>query len=118
MNERIKQLRKERGVSQKEFAERLNVNQATVSCWEKGTRQPTRATLAIISQEFGVNVDWLMNGTGELKATPAPVAEDPLLEKALCLFRQLPPEAQRSFNRVFMRWAVEGKFGPIENITM
>lgn len=43
-SEEVKQLRKQMGLNQKEFAEFFHVNQATVSAWEHGTRQLTPKT--------------------------------------------------------------------------
>ena len=40
LGKRIKELRKEKGITQEEFAEMLNVSGRTVSRWETGTNMP------------------------------------------------------------------------------
>ena len=115
MKERLKQLRAARGVSQKEMADRLNVKQATVSLWEKGTRQPSRTALAVIAREFGVSLEWLIDGSCAMDSTPpTDDAEDPLLHTALDVFRRLPKDAQKTTNKVLQQWLDEGRFNDCE----
>lgn len=66
MNERIKHLRKELlRISQKEFAEKLNLSENFVWMVEKGTREPSDRTISDICREFNVNEVWLRTGEGE-----------------------------------------------------
>ena len=54
--ELIKALRRHMGLTQAEFAERLGVYQQTVSQWEKGAYEPTRATskyLTLVATQAG-----------------------------------------------------------------
>jgi DNA-binding transcriptional regulator YiaG len=44
----IRQLRKDMGVSQREFGEILNATQAAVSQWESGVKRPDQRTQAIL----------------------------------------------------------------------
>ncbi len=44
----IRQLRKDMGASQREFAEILDATQAAVSQWESGVKRPDRRTQAIL----------------------------------------------------------------------
>lgn len=66
MKERIKQLRKALGFTQKQFAERIGVKQNTVSQYEFGRNDPTDTVLHLICQTFHVNPEWLKNGIGEM----------------------------------------------------
>ena len=50
--ERLRQLRKEKGLSQKELAEALNVANTTVSIWERGLRKPEMDTLEKVRNYF------------------------------------------------------------------
>jgi DNA-binding transcriptional regulator YiaG len=55
----IKALRRHMGMTQAEFAEKLGVYQQTVSQWEKGAYEPTRATskyLTLVAQQAGFKV--------------------------------------------------------------
>lgn len=66
MKDRIKQIRKEAGLTQVEFGEKLGVKGNTVTGYETGLRNPTDAVILSICREFGVNEEWLRTGTGEM----------------------------------------------------
>lgn len=57
---RIKEMRKEVGLSQKELGERLGVGQPTVSAWETGRNHPDNATLYELSKIMGCSIGYLM----------------------------------------------------------
>ena len=56
-NNRLYQLRKQRGFSQEELASRLNVSRQTVSKWEVGDSTPDMEKLAAMSELFDVSLD-------------------------------------------------------------
>ena len=58
----IKALRKERGLTQKELAERLNVSEKTVSKWETGNGLPDVGLMLPLSKELGISVNELLSG--------------------------------------------------------
>ena len=66
MKDRIRLLRKELGLNQTDFGERIGVKQAAISGYESGIRTPLDAVVTSICREFCVNEDWLRNGTGEM----------------------------------------------------
>lgn len=53
-------------LSQQEFAERLNVKQATISAYEVGIRTPLDSIVNSICREFNVNETWLRTGEGPM----------------------------------------------------
>lgn len=57
--ERLKDLRKERGISQEAFADGINVSHGIISFWENGKREPKLSNLIVIAQYFGVTIDYL-----------------------------------------------------------
>ena len=59
-NEKLRQLRKEKGLSQEELAEMLDVSRQAISKWESGQAYPETDKLIIISEIFGVTVDSLL----------------------------------------------------------
>ncbi len=61
----IAELRKRKGLTQEEFAEKLNVSAQAVSKWENGISCPDIMLLPEIAKIFGVTIDELM---GTLKA--------------------------------------------------
>lgn len=58
---KIKQLRDEKGISQKDFGEMVGYNQRTVSFWEKGSVKPDLNALHQISKKTGKPVAWFFN---------------------------------------------------------
>lgn len=66
MNERIKQLRKTLGMSQRDFGEKIGISDPAVSKLEKGTNVPSEQTLKSICREFNVNWAWLTEGLGDM----------------------------------------------------
>lgn len=66
MNERLKQLRKYLGMTQKEFAVALHIKQNTVATYEMGRITPSDSVIAGICREFNVNEDWLRSGSGDM----------------------------------------------------
>lgn len=60
---RLKQLRKERGISQVRLAMELSVSQHTISRYETGEREADYAMLIRIADFFDVSVDYLLERT-------------------------------------------------------
>ena len=58
----VAQLRKEKGVTQKELAEKLFVSDKAVSKWERGLSIPDVALLLPLSAQLGVTVTELLSG--------------------------------------------------------
>lgn len=63
INARIKNVRKEAGMNQKEFSESIGVTQSGVSYMEQDGRNVSDITIKSICNYFNVNEDWLRNGT-------------------------------------------------------
>lgn len=71
--ERIKLLRKHLGVNQEDFAKAIGLSgNSAVSQFEKGVTTPNDRTLAAIATKFGVNYEWLLNGSGEMLVPKEP----------------------------------------------
>ena len=58
----IATLRKEKELTQEQFAEILGVNHRSVSRWENGHCMPDLSLLQIITDELGVSISELLNG--------------------------------------------------------
>lgn len=63
---KLQQLRKEKGVSQEELSEILDVSRQSISKYENETAQPSFEKLLLLSKYFEVSVDELL-GNVELK---------------------------------------------------
>ena len=61
--ERLKELRLEKGIYQKDLAKNLHVAPSAVSAWEIGRNEPDNEMLIQISEFFGVTVDYLLGKT-------------------------------------------------------
>ena len=59
-NNKLYELRKQKGFSQEELANRLNVSRQTVSKWEVGESTPDMEKLVAISDLFEVSLDELV----------------------------------------------------------
>ena len=60
ISDKILNLRKENGLSQEAFAERLGVSRQSVSKWESGAAMPDIDKIVSISEIFGVTTDYLL----------------------------------------------------------
>ena len=58
----IKDLRKEKGVTQEQFAEILGVSNRTISRWETGSNMPDISLLIEIAKYFEVSIVEIING--------------------------------------------------------
>lgn len=63
ISQRLKELRKEKGITQKQFAEIFQVASGTIAMWEIGKRQPDIQMIDRIASYFGVSVDYLLGKT-------------------------------------------------------
>ncbi|MEG3310974.1 helix-turn-helix domain-containing protein [Streptococcus sp. SS-4456] len=61
--ERLKQLRKEAGLTQKSIADHFNIKQPTYSQWEQGKRGPSDETLQRFASFFNVSTDYLLGNS-------------------------------------------------------
>ena len=58
--ERLKLLRKEKKITQKELAELINVKRENIAKWETGKCKPNYEGLEKIADFFEVSLDWLV----------------------------------------------------------
>ena len=69
-NNRLYQLRKQKGLSQEELANRLNVSRQTVSKWEVGDSTPDMEKLIAMGDLFDVSLDRLVMGKEDEEKPP------------------------------------------------
>ena len=60
ISEKMRSLRKEKKLTQKELAEKLYVTPSTVSKWENGVAMPDIYTVTSMADAFGVSVTELL----------------------------------------------------------
>jgi transcriptional regulator with XRE-family HTH domain len=67
-NEKLQQLRKQKGLTQEELAEQLFVSRTAISKWESGRGLPNIDSLKAISKVFGTTIDELISGDEIIQA--------------------------------------------------
>lgn len=65
MKDRIKELRKNKKLTQAEFGKRIGVKGNTITTYENGSRVPSEAVIKSICRVFNVNEEWLRTGQGD-----------------------------------------------------
>lgn len=58
-SERLKTLRKEKKLTQKELAEQIGISQKSYSHWESGKNEPSLENLIKLADLLEVSLDWL-----------------------------------------------------------
>ena len=66
INKRINLLRKQLGMIQQDFANKIGVQRVTISWMEKEGNTITKQNIKIICDAFNVNENWLLNGEGDM----------------------------------------------------
>ena len=66
MKDRIRKIRRDLDLTQQEFADRIGIKRNTIANYETGRNEPIDSVVSLICREFGVNEEWLRNGTGEM----------------------------------------------------
>ncbi len=83
-------LRKARGYTQQEVADRLSVSNRTVSAWERGTVLPDILLLPALAELYGVTADEILAGERNAEAASRPAlsekSERKLLKKKMNAF--------------------------------
>jgi transcriptional regulator with XRE-family HTH domain len=86
IKERIQEIRRELGISLRDFAKRIYISRSLLSGIEQGKKNINDRTIQLISTEFNVNKDWLLTGKGEMFTAQPP---DVQLQKLIEIFNQL-----------------------------
>ena len=63
--ERLKELRKEKNMTQVQLAEALGVSKGTVAMWEIGKREPNFETLNRLSDIFDKRIDYILGNSND-----------------------------------------------------
>lgn len=66
INQRIRQLRKDLGLSQKELGDRISLKHGAISRIEQAGVTVTDQNIRLICDTFNVNEDWLRTGEGDM----------------------------------------------------
>jgi len=92
MNDRVAQLRKHLGLTQKAFGKRIGLTDAMVSMIESGKKAMQNRTVSLICYTFGANEDWLRYGGGNMLTSKAEAEDE---RQLLAMFDRLSGEMKR-----------------------
>ena len=81
IGERIKKIRTENNMTQKELAEKLFVTAQAVSRWENGETEPSISTITEMSKIFGVTINELLGIEEEKVVEPTETSEEVVIEQ-------------------------------------
>lgn len=114
IHERLKEVRKHFGMTQKDFGREIGVSDAAVAHLESGRNNPSPQTIQLICSQFRVNSEWLKDGADVPmfleEADEDEIilrflqGEDPWKKKILLSLCKMPPEcwdAVRSLARYY-----------------
>jgi len=82
IGERLKQLRKERGIKQEDLAKIIGVTKSSVSMYETNKTTPSYSALAEIVRHFNVSADYLI---GVVDEEVPPCSKDVFIRLPSCL---------------------------------
>ncbi len=71
MNERLKELRNQIGITQQEFANKLGLKRNTIATYEIGKSTPSDRVISDICAKYNVNEEWIRYGSGEMFRQPS-----------------------------------------------
>ena len=84
-NEKLRDLRKSKGLTQEQLAEAIFVSRTAVSKWESGRGVPNIESLKALSEFFSVSLDSLLSGEELLEVAETNVRKP----KHKCVIRSL-----------------------------
>ena len=90
--ERIRELRTEKNLTQKDLAEKLGTTQRTISTYEKEITEPNIKALFLMANLFQVSIDYLLGREDDYGNITTGTGEKLTLreEELLSYFRQMP----------------------------
>ena len=94
--ETLKKLRTNKGLSQRELAERMYVTRSTVARWESGSRLPDAMMISRLSQCLGIDVNTLLTAAAKSDDAPNVIIVDDrklFLSNALPVLEEVLPSA-------------------------
>ena len=59
LKDRLRKIRKDHNLTQKEFGKRIGMSEQAISNYETGTRRPDHDTILIIADSFNVSTDYI-----------------------------------------------------------
>lgn len=101
VHERVKQVRKENGLTLEKFGERIGIKKTSMSQIETGRSNPSDQTIRSICREFGIREEWLRTGEGEMTAPESSFSLDEYAQQ------NGASELEREFIRLYLEMPQE-----------
>ncbi len=127
INARIKKIRKEAGLNQKEFSEILGVTQSGVSYMEQDGRNVSDMTIKGICNHFKVNEDWLRDGTEPMRIESSTFSLEEFVKEhgggeleieTLKAYFELEPDIRQEVIKEFIRSRIGASRDEFSKITV
>jgi transcriptional regulator with XRE-family HTH domain len=90
INNRLLEIRKAKGLTQEEFADRIKISRSMISSIEEGRREVKERIISLTSFVFGANEHWIKTGMGTMFDTP----KNKRLEQIIYHFNNLDENSQ------------------------
>lgn len=98
-SKRLRELRKSAHLTQKQLAEKMYVDQTSISFWETGKARPDFDKQIELAELFGVSLDYLRGKTDMKKASTLEEVDAKELQLLKDLVDQLTPDQQQELLR-------------------
>lgn len=127
LNERIKELRKSHGLSQKDFATKIGISQRSVSWSEQPGNNVPDSTIKSLCMAFNVNEDWLRNGTEPMCVESSTFSLEEFVKQrgggeleleALKAYFELEPDIRQELVKEFIRSRIGASRDEFSKITV
>lgn len=105
----IRDLRKQKRISQTELAKTLHVSQQTVTAWETGKAEPSSSAISSLADYFNVTTDFLLGRPKKINNTDENT-DYAALDKALDNARSFDGEPMDDHDRDILRGILKGYF--------
>lgn len=103
--ERLKELRKKKGLSQKELTDRLNLNRSTYARYETSSTQPDYETLEKLADFFEVTTDYILGRSDQPHLTEEEAFEEFIKDPSLKRwYKELPKSGEEDLRRLKRIW--------------
>lgn len=109
---RIKELRKDKGLTMKQFGEQIGMAESTISLYEAGKRQPDIETLNKIANYFNVTTDYLLGRTDDRNSRI--IEDEPIIIRRLRKGTDKMDEKQQEKMMNILKASFEDLFGDDE----
>ena len=113
---RLKELRLEKGLLQKNVAELLDVDRTTYAKYETEASEPNRDTLIRLAKIFGVSMDYLLELTNQRGTPPTAIDEGRLDAELIDRLASLTPEEQSKVD-AFVQGMIASRSGEVSHPT-